>query len=309
MEQSFLTVAEKIFVMFALTMTGYLCGKLKLIDTVGETVLVNLSLLIATPSVVVMSFQRDFDRSLLSGFLLTAAVVAGLFIMNILASNIFIRTEAPRRSSVLKFAAIFFNCGYISLPLAQSIYGAEGVFYTAASIGIFNIYLWTYGYYLMSGGDGKMKIRSILLNPGTVSLAIGLALFFTSTKLPGPISSIGSSLAALHTPLGMFAIGSRLSRSNVRTLFKEKGIWTSTVLRLLVLPLVTILLLALFDLRGVAAVVCVMISAAPAALATTMFAVRFHQDEELSAKVVSVQTILSLVTIPVFIYFAQVYLG
>jgi predicted permease len=40
-----------------------------------------------------------------------------------------------------------------------------------------------------------------------------------------------------------------------------------------------------------------------------MFAVRFHQDEELSAKVVSVQTILSLVTIPLFIYFAQVYLG
>ncbi len=303
--ENFLTIAEKIFVLFALMMTGFALGKLKLIEPAGESVLANISLFISVPSVIIMSFQRDFDRSLLNGLLLTALIIAGVLIFGILVSHFAIRGDTPGKRGVLKYAAIFPNLGFITLPIVHTLYGAEGVFYVSVCIVICTMLYWTYGYYIMSNSSEKLPLRKILLNAGTVSMAVGLVLFLTSTKLPEPVADIGSNLAALNTPLGMFVIGSLLSRSKISSLFKEKGIWVSAALRLLILPLCTVLFLMAFKITGLASVICVIASCAPAALTTAMFAVRFKHDEEPAAKIVAVQTVLSLITMPFFIYFAQ----
>jgi Predicted permeases len=147
--------------------------------------------------------------------------------------------------------------------------------------------------------------KKLILNPGILALLIGMVLFITPLELPRPIFSAIKHAANLNTPLGMMVIGSRLSRASLRNLFEKGNAWICAVDRLLVVPLIAILLLYIFNIRGIPAIVCIIAGCAPAASATTMFAVLFHNNESLAANVVSSQTLLSALTMPLVVGLAK----
>jgi predicted permease len=50
---------------------------------------------------------------------------------------------------------------------------------------------------------------------------------------------------------------------------------------------------------------CVVLSACPTAGVTAMFAQMFHRDEETAAQMVTLSTLLSIVTLPIFAVLAR----
>ena len=296
MIESFKIVGTQVFILFILMGVGFVCQRLRFLTSGGVKCITELMLYIITPSMLINAFQREFQRELLSGFLISAAAAAVGHALAILLGFIFIRDRDKARRSVFRFGVIFSNCGYMSLPLQQALIGDEAVFYGASYIAVFNIFLWTYGLALMCNGKEKISVRKALLNPGTVSACIGLLLFFCSIRLPGIISQPIEYLSALNTPVPMMIIGYYIACLDFRSVLRSRGEFITLLLRLIVLPLIMLFGLYLLGVRGSLLVSCVISASAPVAAISTMFATKYDGEAKLSASCVASSTLLSIVT-------------
>lgn len=305
MENSFLTVGTQVFILFILMALGFLARKLKWLDQQSVSGITNLMLYLITPCLLINAFQRPFAAEQMRGFLITAAAAAGTHIVAIFLSMALIHDKDKAKQSVQRFAAIFSNCGYMSLPLQQALLGDEAVFYGAAYIAVFNIFLWTYGLALMCGGKGA-SLRRAVLNPGTVSVVVGLALFFGSVTLPEVIAKPIQYLSAMNTPMPMIIIGYYLAGMRFKTAFSGPGSFVALGLKLVGFPLLLLGVLWLCGVRGLPLISSVISCSAPVATISTMFATRYGGDAELSSALVAVSTLFSIVTMTAIVGLAGV---
>jgi predicted permease len=298
------TVVEQVLVLFLLICTGYLCGKLHLLTDENATGLATLCLYIVAPCLLVSSFQRNFDITLFHNFIETFLFALLIHGFTILLTRFTIQDPVLKRQKVLRSTVIFSNCGMVSLALQNALYGADGVFYGAAYIAVFNLIFWTYGI-ILQGSKEDISLKKILLNPGIIGTVLGLFFFAISYTLPVPIKTASDYIAGLNTPLCMLVIGQQLSRENLKALFSDKGAIWCAVQRLILVPLVVIGAFYLVHPPTQVAVVCVIAACAPAAASNTMLAIKMHQDGALSVNIVSMETVLSMLTMPLIVSLAQ----
>jgi predicted permease len=233
----------------------------------------------------------------------------------ILAVTVIFRFKNEDKKRLMRFAAVFSNAGFIALPLAQALIDTpesqEGALYAAVYLAVFNIALWTWGYADMSGETSGMNWKKILLNPGIIGVALGL-IFFTSPlyvtvggeaglRLPAVVAGAISALSALNLPLPMLMVGFYLGKSDLIAAFKDGWSYLCIALRLLVFPLATLGVLYLCGVRGNVLLVSVIGACAPVGATATIFAAKFDRDTELSVRLVSLSTILSMVTMPLIV--------
>ena len=305
MLESLKFVGAQVLILFILMGVGFACRKLRVLGEGGVKGLTDLMLYLITPCMMLRAFQQSFDRALLRGFLITAAATAVFYVIEIGLAAALLRDKDEARRRVLRFGAVFSNCGYMALPLLQNLWGSEAVLYGAAFNAVHVLFLWTYGLGLMNGGKEKISLKKAVLNPGTISTLLGLLLFFCSVRLPSLIAKPIEYLAALNTPVPMLIIGFYLAGLDWRTVLRSGGEYTMLALRLLIVPAIVLGGLWLCGVRGVllcANVVCV---SAPVATIGTMFATKYGGDPSLSAGMVAVSTVLSVATMTLVVGFAS----
>ena len=271
--------------------------------------MVNVLLLVVTPSLIIDSFQRPFDSSMMHGFFWAFVIAAFAHVAIILFARIFSRGDDSSRP-VLRLAMVFSNAGFMGIPLEQAILGAEGVFYGIVYVVVFNFFMWSWGLYEMRGtGNGERwrSLRPMIVNPGTVGIAIGLPLFFASISLPAILKTPVHLLAGLNTPLAMLVIGFYLAGADFRRVIRMPSAYLAAAVRLLVYPLAMVALLfplcAHFPREMMLALVTA--ASAPVAAMVSMFASKYERDVDLSVGLVSGTTLLSIITMPPVIAFAM----
>lgn len=300
MLQDFLTVASNVLTLFLLIGVGVLCAKTKLLDEGAVKALANLVLYIATPCVIIKSCIREFDPAMLWGFLTVVAVAAVNHAVLILLAKVVFRDKEENRRRVFRCATVFSNAGYMAIPLQQAILGNVGVFYCAAYVIVFNVFLWTYGLKEMSG-ESRLSVKKILLNPGVIGVVVGLALFLLPIPVPTLVVDGIGHLAALNTPVPMLIVGFYLAQTNLLAAVRDGRGWLCMALRLVAAPLLALGILLLCGIRGDLLTSCMICIATPVATACTMFATRFDRGPRLSVNLVSLSTLLSVVTLPLLV--------
>ena len=300
MLQDFLTVASNVLTLFILMGVGVACAKTKLLSDGGVKALANLVLYIATPCVIIKSCMREFDPAMLWGFLTVVAVAAVTHAVLILLAKVVFRDSDENRRRVLRSAVVFSNAGYMAIPLQQAILGDVGVFYCAAYIIVFNLFLWTYGLAEMSG-ESRLSVKKILLNPGLIGVVVGLTLFVFSVPVPTLIADGVGHLASLNTPVPMLIVGYYLAQTNLLSALKDGRGWLCIALRLVAAPLLALGALLLCGVRGDLLTACMICIATPVATSCTMFATRFDRNPRLSVNLVSLSTLLSVATLPLMV--------
>ena len=307
--QNLATVAAQVGVLFALMAVGAVCRRVRLVDETSVKGMVNVLLLVVTPSLIIDSFQRPFDSSMMHGFFWAFVIAAFAHVAIILFARIFSRGDDSSRP-VLRLAMVFSNAGFMGIPLEQAILGAEGVFYGIVYVVVFNFFMWSWGLYEMRGtGNGERwhSLRPMIVNPGTVGIAIGLPLFFASISLPAILKTPVHLLAELNTPLAMLVIGFYLAGADFRRVIRMPSAYFAAVVRLIVYPLAMVALLyplrAHFPREMMLALVTA--ASAPVAAMVSMFASKFERDVDLSVGLVSGTTLLSILTMPPVIAFAM----
>lgn len=301
----FFTVFTQVAVLFILIALGFIMGKKGLLDGKGAKQMTDLVLLIVTPCVIINSFIREFDKALFKNLLFSFLIAFLSHILFIVLSEIIFKDKDKKRNSVLKFGAVFSNCGFMSLPLQQAVLGEDGVFYGSAYIALFNIFVWSYGLLTVSGDKKFLTPKKLLINPGIIGVAAGLLIFLFSIPVPTVIKSPVSFMAALNTPIPMIIIGYHLSRCNLLSAFKDKWVIINVAVRTVIFPLLAMLIMLPMGLDKAVYISAAISVCAPTAANTTMFASKFGGDTDLSVKLVSLSTVLSIITMPVIISLAQ----
>lgn len=308
MIHSLLIVAEQVLVLFALMAVGFVCNKTHLIEEKAVKGMVNLLVTFVTPCLIVHVFQRPFDGNMMAALGMTCIVAILAHIIGILASFLLFGKD-ERQRSVLRFAVIFSNAGFMGIPLEQAILGNDGVFFGIVYVVAFNVFCWTYGLVVMCGSLKDVSVKGLLVNPGTIGLLLALPFFFFSWKLPPLLHSPVKMISDLNTPLAMTVIGYYLAEAKFAPVLKCGSAYFAGFLRLVAIPSAMLGVLMLFGrlVNPVMAVAMVIASSAPVAALTTMLGVRYDRDVPLSVALVSASTLISILTMPVIVGLAMWY--
>jgi len=294
-----LTVGNNVLVLFILIAIGYMCNKMKIFSSGSIKDMTTFVLYIVTPCVIINSYQRAFDKRMLLGLAITLAASFLSFAVNILMAHLLVKDRDKQREKTLRFGTVFSNCGYMSLPLQQAMLGETGVFYGATFVAVFQIILWTYGVIEMSGDIKSISLKKIIINPGVLSTVAGIILFLCSFTIPFAVIEPIKHFAALNTPIPMVIVGYHLAGASLK--IKGLSAYVTIILRLIVSPILIILGLWLCGVSGDILVACTIAASAPVAATTTMFSEKFGGDTALSATMVSITTLLSIVTMPLIV--------
>lgn len=302
---SFLTVGEQVLILFALMAVGFALGKAKLMGDKGSLAMTNLVMYAVSPAMMVVAFQREKDTADLHNFLVCLLLAVAVHAVSILLACAVLRGK-DGTCGVLRFGAVFSNCGFMGYPLMAALLGSIGVFYGSAYVIVFTILSWTWGVYVITGDRSQLRLKPLLLNPGVISVVLAMALYLGQVTVPEPLMVPINYLADLNTPLPMLVVGYQLSHANFKAALQGISSWVTLVLRLLVLPLTSLgICLALNVSHDLTLVLLIAASAPPAAL-LSMFAARFGKDTALTSSLVSVQTAISALTMPVLVGLAEV---
>lgn len=297
----FSTIITQIIVLFLIMVVGFFARKRNIINEQVNKGLTEFLLNITLPFMIITSFNFNFSFDMLqkSGAVLVYTLC--IFLISYIIGRILFRKYPQDIKSVLMFSAMFSNCGFMGFPVIQNIYGKEGVFYAALFNMPFTILVWTVGIGLYSGEKDFSSIKRALLNPGTISVYIGLFLFVFSIKLPAFIYNTLEMVGGMTTPLSMIVIGAMLGSMNIREVFTSLPSYYSTLVRLIIVPLVVFAMLKLLGASGMSFGVLVLISAMPVAANTAIMSEKYGANSGFASKCIFISTVLSAVTIPFII--------
>ena len=304
MFSSFITIGEQVLILFLLIGVGFVLGKLRLMDDRFSRTLSNVTLLLVVPCITIVSFQRPLDQESLSQFSTVLLISIALHAINAALAFCCMRKKDAFRP-ILQFGVIFSNCAFMAYPLQQALLGSIGVFYGSAYVAVFNILMWSYGVYLMTGDRSRLKLRPMLLTPNILGVLIGLVLYLLQITLPPIIFKPMEFIASLATPLPMLVIGYQLYRTDLRRVLKSVNTWLSLVMRLVVMPLLMLGICLLLGTDKAVTIALVVASSAPAAAMLSMFATYFDKNTELSSSLVSAHTLFAAITMPLVVGLAQ----
>lgn len=301
MFSSFFDVGQQVLVLFILIAVGALLTKLGFITEKGSASMTDVVLYAVTPCVIVNAFQREYRPELLGGLLVTLLCAFLVMLCSVLLAELLYRKKDISRAAVLKFSLVFSNCGFMALPLQEAVLGQDGVFYGAAYIAVFNIFMWTYGLLTMSRRAELKAALKAVVNPGIIGTAVGVLLFVFSVELPTVVISPIRFLAALNTPVPMLVIGYHLMHSDLRRILRDRGAYFAMAMRLILLPAAALGAMYLAHVESTVAVAVTIAVSSPVAAFTTMMSSKYGRDTELSAGIVSASALFSLVTMPLIV--------
>ncbi|MDR1733281.1 MAG: AEC family transporter [Oscillospiraceae bacterium] len=268
---------------------------------------------IITPCVIIKAFiGMEYSSETVRN--LGIAVAAGflLHISGILISAPFFRGKKdPDTDAILHYAAVYGNCGYMSLPLAQAMIGEAGVFYCTAVILTFQVFAFTHGTMLMEGKNRPLPPdvkkrplwQCILINAGVVSVAIGLPIFLLRIPVPEVISTPISYVGSMNTPLAMLMFGSYLSNTKLSTVFKTPKLFITIGIKLIAIPAVVLAALLAVGAKGALLNALLISASAPSANNTVAFAGLYERGGGYAAQAVAVVSFLSIISMPLIIAF------
>lgn len=290
------------------TMLAYiLCGFLIIKGRKGETAhahtVAGILVYVCGPSMILSAFQnmeyslRDLGRMGLF-FLVTLAVQ--LVMVGALYLPLH-RRYHDARYRLLTIAAVMGNVGFLGLPLAVALFPGEPIvacYSTIYSLSM-NLIMFTVGVYLLTEDKRYISLRAAILNPTTLSIALALPLYLLRVRLPGRMLDVVALLGRMTTPLCMFILGIRLAGANLGKLIRQPFAYVGSGLKLIVFPLLAYLCVYFIPGLDGAFKACVLVmSAMPSASLILSMAELHRTEQETSANILLISTLLSVITIP-----------
>lgn len=295
---------RQIAIMALLSAVGVYLSRKGFLSPQGTKDLGAILLRVIIPCVIVKSYITEFSRERL----LELALSAGLALIGFILAMVISYLVFGKRRRLENFAASFCNAGFIGIPLAQAIIGEEGVFYIAASVALLNLFQWTYGVYIMADRKDAISAKTIAKNPVVIAIVIGVVLFVSQIPVPGIVTSTLGYIAGMNTPIAMILMGTYLAKLPLKKLL-DKRAYGCVLFRLVIIPAVILLVFWVLPVSNADIALAAFLAAAtPVGANICVFAQQYDCDYEFSVVTVCLSTLLSVITVPLLVSFAQMIL-
>lgn len=300
-----LILLKQIVIMFILMGIGALLYKKNIISDQGSKDLGKILLHLAIPVVIVKSFCIEKTPEVLQTFTYEVILTIVVYGIAMLISGLIFGKKNP----IANFSASFCNAAFIGIPLVTAVIGSHAVFYVTMLIVLCNTLQWTYGVFIMTGDASTISFKKIITNPTVIALIIGLLIFFLQIPVPEMVTNIFATISNLNTPLAMLVSGVYLAQSDLVAALKKKDPYVVSLVRLVIIPIVTILVFKFIPLGSLELKLAILIPAlGPTGSNVAIFAQQYGKDYTGAVEQVCVTTILCLLTLPVAIMVATMVL-
>ena len=313
-----LVMLKNVIVFVLLALPGYILVKMKQLKPEQTSGLSKVLMYVGMPFLILSSTLKLSFTSELIKTLIIVAVIGVVFVLMtfFLSVPLTSKEKDGKKRGMMRFCSVFSNNGFLGLPLAIAVFGADSKTVTVVIILniITNILMYTLGVYLVSGDKQAMSLKKAFLSPVLIAFILGILLnVLDATKYVPEITTYSSHFSGIVTPISMTILGMKMGGVQFMKLFTNWKTYYVSLLKLIVFPvaIVGILLVvkAVFtnDFVDSDLIMGVFIAfAVPTAGLSSTFSDQFDGDTESAVAFTLGTTILSVVTIPVIYWWLSV---
>ncbi|MGN1114849.1 MAG: AEC family transporter [Oscillospiraceae bacterium] len=291
-------ISKRIIIMFIILIIGAICYAKGLITKEGTKQLSNVELKLVNPILIFMSYQKDYDSKMTHNLIWAFVLSAISFAVTIALSYLLVKKKSPGYI-VERFSVVYSNCGFIGIPLINGIFGSEGVLYLTAYVTFFNLLVWTHGLMSMKQKADFSSALKAFKSLSVIAVFAGLLCYVFQLRLPSLPSQAFQYISDMNAPLAMIIAGATAAQSNILSVFKKPRNYLICMYKLLLVPIVTFLVIRLFNVPSMVTSTITIAAACPVATTGIMFAITLDKDAEKCSELFTMSTLLSLVTLPV----------
>lgn len=291
---------------FIFILLGYILYKMAIVDAKARKSITDLVIYVVLPCNIICSFMMKLDMKILKAGL-TIFVVSLLIqaLCVVLGRFMYTKTKKEERK-VLKYGTICSNAGFMGNPVIEGIYGSQGLFLASIYLIPLRIMMWSSGVACFTNANRRDVIRKVLTHPCIIAVIIGLVLFLFQIQLPTSINKGLQSISYCTTFLSMLIIGGILAEINFKSVISKLSIYYSAI-RLLIIPALVLGGCLLFKMPYLVTATSCVLAGMPAGTTTAILAQKYQGDEHLAVKLIFLSTILSLFTIPLWVYIIEMF--
>ena len=317
---AFFIMMRNVLLFVALALPGYLLVKTKVIKQEHSAPFSKLLMYVGLPFLLIsgtinnLTFKKE---TILSMALVALVGIAYTFVAFLASKPLTSHEKNEKTRGIMRFAIMFSNNGFLGLPLAIAVFGADSPVFTILIILniITNIMLYTLGAYLVSGDKNSINLKKAFLSPVLIAFLIGTILNLIKIKeLIPEIATYSDYFSNVVTPVSMVVLGMKLGDVKLSSLFCSRKTYYVSFLKLIALPaVITTLLIVLKTFLGdfisneIILGFFVAFSMPTAGLAST-FADTYSGDTEHAVTLTLGTTLISIVTIPLLYWIVCLFL-
>lgn len=262
---------------------------------------------IAAPALAVTSIENRFTPELLKNsvvnLLIVTACIFLLYFMGMGLANLL--KLSKKKKAVFNTTFAFNNAMFIGLPIISIVFGEAGLPYLFTFYLVTIVLFWSLGAWTISRASDRLEQKAFsirrIFSPGLIGVIIGCLLAGFELHLPVILETALTYLGDICVPLSLLVIGANLSNSLAKGMLK---ISLDQILilvgKFLISPLLMWGAFSLFGVSGLPLHVFIMISSMPCHAQTAILAQFYDVEGEYASNMVSLSTLVSLITIPVY---------
>ena len=294
----YIKLFEVLSPVFFIVGIGYFLGKKS--SNMDTSFITNYSANFGTPALIIFGIMS-------SG--VTYSMFADYFIYWLIAMAIFgivgvIFLVLMKKDCIRELPPFILpNTGNMGIPICLFAYGTFGMGVAASISAVIVLLHFTLNVFLASK---RFDILVIVKSPSFYAILITVAFLYFEIEAPTFVLNTVMLLAYAMIVLILMSLGIALTQLKV---FSLKSSIISSIGRVVIGPIIGLILIKIFNLSGVGAGVLLIQSSMPSAILTYLIASMYSPKKIVDniASTVVVSTLMSIITVPIVVFFALKY--
>lgn len=296
---------------FLVIFTGYFLVRIGLFKPKDSYIFSRYSFYVGMPvllfrSISMTEFQAISDPSFLALNIINLLIVMGFTMLVCFVAHI------PKKLwGILLLAAAWGNVAYMGIPVNEQLFGDIGVSTASMVVGVSNIVMVGVGIFFLSYFShttfSLKKIgKDFVTSPILLSIFFGVIFSAFKITIPETIDIFLAMFARSAAPIALFAIGAFMAGKKWLAGDFDLIVLISSF-NLILLPIVTFIMgFLFFTLNPITLMVSTVESAMPIAASAFVFAQQYKVCEKEVSSGIILSTLLSIVTLTLFIWVVNV---
>ena len=299
-----LIILEQVGVLMLFSAIGYILAKKNILDASKGDLLSRMLVYLFMPATCFSTCAANCTLEYLTLKYPLILVSTGLLILLIFGAKLIVRFFGPAcyLRDMFEYSLVIPNTAYIGYPLVLGLFGSEGLLDMLIFCLPLTFYCYTIGYNILTDRRKEKFSLKKVLTPVTIAMLLGCIVGLAGIKVPNMITQVVDKSAACLAPMGTLLLGMSVSEFSFREMLADKRIYWLTALRLVVLPLAIfgILKLGRWEFALIPAICA---HSMPCGVKLIIFPKLIGRDCGTGAGLVLVSTVLSVITVPLCVYF------
>jgi hypothetical protein len=299
---------ESALVLIMLIASGWIMSKAGWINEDVKEFLSKVAIQIGVPALVVSKFFGSLSKEMLISLSKFIAIsVLSMIIMIVLSTFIWkiLKIGTRKRGSFVSMSTVS-NSMFFGLPICLSLFGEESIGYILSYYIANTVVFWAI-LSPMIAKDGTNEINNSfenlkkIFNIPLITVIISGILVFLNLKPPTVILRTAAYFSNLVTPLACMVVGKIIYDIDFARYKIDKSIVVVIIMRFIIAPTVMYIVARYFQLPALVSQVLILQAAMPVMMQTSVVSEIYKADSQYVATSLSLTTIFSLITIPIYI--------